>query len=250
MDGISNGARTLHRRGSFGMSASPIQDVSPGLSMIVHETLATVFSPPRLRKVLAEACDVAGLRAIPEAPVSLQVFVEGPLFTTLARRLGVSVALELNRQIREAVEPGIAVDEGPISAVHKGRDQLTAPPPARRVLAVTQASLVVFLLQDQLGDSVEVLPIGDARHLEDRLRRFGGQPLLVVVDRRHPCVGPEVARLLRRLLEPIGCVIWWGAEADEQLLVEAELTGGPTFVPTSDSLQLADLGGVCLSAIA
>ena len=223
----------------------------------MSEALSAVFTPVVLRKVLREACQAAGLASVPDAPASLSVFLEGALLTTLTRRLGVPLALELSGQIRESL---LHVFGSEVSTVHstgevpisKARELVRSSGPAAGYLAlvVTQASLVVFLLQDQLGDAVEVLPVSGEKELQDRLRRFCGRSLLVVIDRRHPCVGPSVAHLLRRELEPTSPVIWWGADEAEMVVVEAALSGGPRLVRTSAEARLADLGSVCLSAIA
>lgn len=216
-----------------------------------------MFTPVVLRKVLREACQAAGLASVPDEPVALRIFLEGALSTALTRRLGVPMALELGGQIRESLlhvfepeEPNVQVTgELPISEARE-RVRLSGPAAGHMALVVTQASLVVFLLQDQLNNAVEVLPVSGEKELKDRLRRFGGRSLLVVIDRRHPCVGPSVARMLRRELEPTSSVVWWGADQAEMLEVEAALSGGPRFIRTSDECRLADLGSVCLSAIA
>lgn len=107
----------------------------------------------------------------------------------------------------------------------------------------------IFLLQDMFGDAVDVLPVNGEQELRDRLRRFGGHPLLVVIDRLHPCVGPGVARILRTDLSESSAVVWWGADAEEQLDVESTLAGGPRFTAAGSELSLADLGELCMSAV-
>jgi len=227
-------------------------------STVVVEVLSAVFAPIRLRKIVREACESAGIAQMPEAPISLRVFVEGALFSTLVRHLGVSLALDLNEQIRASLAHAREVRRGeddevretqevPTSDVHERRPAAEATS-GRRVLVVTQASLVVFLLQDVFGDELEVLPVSGEKELGERLARFDGQPLLVVVDRRHPCVGPGVARRLRDHLSNISAVVWWGADVDEEREVEDRLAGGPRFITTGPDLQLADLGPVCLDA--
>lgn len=215
-----------------------------GVSIIVDEVLSAVLAPARKDSTLGEALEMAELDAIPEQPTSLRIFVEGALFATLARHLEVSDALELVAQIRASLELALdtAPDERPTSDI-RGRMRLESAP--TRVLVVTQASLVVFLLQDVLGDEVEVMPIDDQATLRDRLRRLAGQPLLVVVDRKHPCAGPGVCELLGQELDASSTVVWWGAQGAELSRVERLLRNGPRVVPCPFDVQLVDLGGVC-----
>ncbi|HJL16905.1 MAG TPA: hypothetical protein RMH99_14670 [Sandaracinaceae bacterium LLY-WYZ-13_1] len=219
-----------------------------GPSLIVEEALATVLSPVRLDEVVSEALGMAGLHEIPERPVSLRVFVEGALFATLARHLEVSDALELVGQIRAALE--LALDAAPPTRPHSDvRTRLNLPPTPNRVLVVTQASLVVFLLQDVVGEDLDVVPLSDEASLRDRIRRFGGEALLVVVDRRHPCVGPGVSELLADELGSESTVIWWGAHGAETEDVSRRLRGGPRLIGCEFDLELADLGRLCRSLL-
>src|SRR5690606_22820983 len=135
--------------------------------------------------------------------------VEGALFTTVARHLDVSDGLELVAQIRAALalayrsEP----DERPPSHIRAAGLTMSRP---RRVVVVSRASLVVFLLQDVLGESVDVMPATTPSGLCDRLRRSPG-PVVVVVDRKHPCVDESVCALLAEELPKGSTVLWWGA---------------------------------------
>ncbi len=217
---------------------------APSAALIVEEVLATVLSPERRGELLGEALGMAALPAIPDGAGSLRVFVEGALFSTLARHLEVSDALELVGQIRSALE--LALDcmeeERPISDIHT---RMSLPAGPQRVLVVSQASLVVFLLQDVVGDAVDVLPVSNTPALRDRLRRMAGQSLLVVVDRKHPCVGPGVCNLLRTELGPDSTVIWWGAHGAEREDITRRLRGGPQAITCEFDLRLSDLGELC-----
>lgn len=212
--------------------------------MIVEEVLGAVLAPKRQRETLDEALATADLDAIPDRPSALRVFVDGALFATLARHLEVSDALELVAQIRASLDLALSTtpDDRPSSDI---RDRMRLDDAPSRVFVVTQASLVVFLLQDVLGDDVEVMPVGSAATLRDRLRRFGGQPLLIVVDRKHPCAGTGICELLAEELGSSSTVVWWGAHGAESETVERLLRGGPKLVPCAFDLQLADLGDVC-----
>ena len=115
------------------------------------------------------------------------------------------------------------------------------------MLVVTQASLVVFLLQDMLGESVPIRVVSTEDELVERLARARG-PLTLVVDRKHPVVGPEAAPHLRAL--PAGsAVVWWGGSEYEQLRVLSALDEFVTLVSTAHELRLADLGELCRSLV-
>lgn len=214
------------------------------LGAIVEEVLGAVLAPTRLYEVLDEALRTAELPAVPEQPASVRVFVEGALFSALARQLDVANALEIVAQIRSALELALASmpDERPSSEV---RERITLPAPPARTLVVSNASLVVFLLGDMLGDGVDVVPVGSAADLADRLRRFGEAPLLVVVDRKHPCVDTSICGLLAESLDVHSTVVWWTDDVDEQARVSALLSGGPILVATDPDTRLADLGELC-----
>ncbi len=216
----------------------------PTLGLIVEEALAAVFAPAKLYEVLDESLRTAELPNIPEAPMALRIFLEGALFTTLTGHVAVGDALEIVHQIRSSLELAMASlpDERPSSAV---RERITLPAPPARVIVATNASLVVFLLGDMLGDAVDVVPVANAGDLEDRVVRFGGSPLLVVVDRKHACVDASVLDILSHELDQRSTIVWWAAEPDEQALVTARLQNGPVVVPTDPDLRLADLGQLC-----
>lgn len=225
---------------------------SPSAASIVEEVLSAILSPRRVREVIDEALRLGGAATVPDSPVSLRVFIEGPLFSALSRHLGIGDALDIGAQVRAALalalreEVGAAV-EPDTSEVRERR--VSAPAQGVRVLAVTKASIVVFLLQDMLGEGVEIHPVGSERALEDRLRRLGGSPSLIVIDRRHPCVGLEACRLLVGLAPRTSTVVWWGAQGPEQLEVEERLEGGPRVIPTHRDMELADLGELCRGVI-
>lgn len=210
--------------------------------------LSAILSPRRVREVLDEALRVGGTNRVPESPVSLRVFIEGPLFSVLSRHLGIGDALDIGAQLRAALAlalreaPGMTHEPDTSEVRERGASHA---PGSLRVLVVTKASVVVFLLQDVLGESVEVVPVGSERELEDRLRRLGGVVSLVVVDRRHAAVGPEACRLLVGHAPKETTVIWWGAQGPEQLDVEEQLQGGPRVIPTHRDMELADLGELC-----
>lgn len=222
-------------------SRSPAQH---RLALIVEEALSAVLAPDRRDTVLHEALTAAGVEQVPERPSSLRVFVEGALFSVLARHLEVSDALELVAQIRSALELALstAEDERPKSDV---RDRITLPAPPARVLVVTGASLVVFLLGDVVGENVEVVPVTSAGEVRDRLRRWAGTPLLVVVDRKHACVDASICPVLREQLGDRSTVVWWGAPSDEQTVVTSMLLGGPRAITCDADMRLADLGQLC-----
>ncbi len=217
-------------------------DIQPRLALIVEEALAAVLAPDRRRAMLDEALMTAGLEDIPERPSGLRVFVEGALFSSLARHLDVSDALELVGQIRAALELALSAtpDDRPTSDV---RDRITLPAPPARTLVVTGASLVVFLMGDVLGEHVEVVPVSSGGELRERLRRWAGSPLLVVVDRKHACVDTSVCDMLREHLDERSTVVWWGASGEERGAVTSALAGGPRAI-TCDQ-RLADLGELC-----
>jgi hypothetical protein len=197
-----------------------------------------------LYDILDESLRAAELTTIPERPTALRIFIEGALFATLTRHLEVADALEIVSQIRATLELALSAtpDDRPTSAV---RDRITLPAPPARVIVVTNASLVVFLLGDTLGDGVDVVPVSNASDLCDRVRRFRGAPLLVVIDRKHPCVDASICEMLLRELDPRSTVVWWAAEPGEQELVAEQLCGGPMLVPAEHSLPLAELGDLC-----
>lgn len=221
---------------------------APALSSIVEEVLSSTLAPVQRDRVLSAALVLGGLEAIPETPVSLRVFVEGALFSCLSTRLDSEEALELVAQIRASLALAFDTvpDERPNSHV---RERLSVPAPPGRVVVMTQASLVVFLLQDVLGDAIDVLPVSTPSELRDRLRRLAGQALLVIVDRKHSSVDESVAELLANELDRSSSVVWWGTSHREQEDVKVRLFGGPSLVPSDFNLSLADLGELCRSLL-
>lgn len=219
-----------------------IESAPPSPVRIVEEALAAVFHPARVSKIVEDALELAGLETVPERPTTLRIFVEGALFAALSRELEISDALEVLAQVRSSLEN--VFDGGAGGAASSDiRAKGSGPQHPRSVLVATQASLVVFLLQDMLGESVEILPASGAAMLAERIERMT-EPLLLLVDRKHPCVGMEVLRHLSKL--PAGSsVIWWGGGSHESLRVESALTDHVSLVPTHDELRLADLGEMC-----
>jgi hypothetical protein len=222
----------------------PSRPSPPLASLIVEEVLGTVLAPDRLDELISESLGMAALPGLPEEGTALRAYVEGPLFATLSRHLDVSDALELVGQIRAALELALRepAPERPASHV---RSNPTLPAAPQRVLVLTRASLVVFLLQDVLGDAVEVMPLSTLAALKDRLRRLGPQPVLLVVDRKHPSVGPDACAELRGELSGESTVVWWGAPSAEAEQVTHRMRGGPRLVACDFDLQLADLGALC-----
>ncbi|MCZ7686674.1 MAG: hypothetical protein M5U28_51165 [Sandaracinaceae bacterium] len=163
--------------------------------LIVEEALGAVLAPSMLHRVLEEALRSAELTSIPDQRGALRVFLEGALFSALIQHVAVPDALEMVAQVRSALELALASapDDRPTSDV---REKITLPAPPARVIVVTSASLVVFLLADELGDDIDVVPVSTEADLVDRLQRFAERPLLVVVDRRHPAVEASVAEEL------------------------------------------------------
>lgn len=234
------------------MASTPKQvpAAQPSPTVIVEEVLSAVLSPKRMKTVLDDACRLAGLAEVPSSPVSLRVFVEGALFSTLSRQLGIGYALDLGEQIRGALALALSDEKYAIQAGQSDIRMRTrrSAGSTLRVLVVSRASLVVFLLQDMLGEDVEVLPISSGAELEDRLRRQASYASLIVVDRKHPCVDPEIAAVLKRHA-PESTVVWWGAHGSEREDVEMRLYGGPKLIPTQADMDLADLGELCRGVI-
>lgn len=212
--------------------------------LIVEEALGAVLAPAILYEVLEEALRAAELTTIPDQPSSLRVFLEGPVFSTLTQYVSVPDALEVVAQVRSALELALAStpEERPSSEV---RERITLPAPPARVVVVTSASLVVFLLADELGDDIDVVPVATAGDLMDRARRFGDRPLLIVVDRRHPAVEASVCEDLARALHPKHTVVWWTDDPDEHEWASRQLEGGPTVVRFRRGMGLADLARLC-----
>ncbi len=217
-------------------------------SLIVEEALAAVFSPRRVRTVLEDACRLAGLGGVPDAPISLRVFVEGPLFSTLSRHLGISDALDVSEQLRGALAfaLGERLRDEPSGIRLKRSD---APGPTRQVLVLTQASVVVFLLQDVLGDGAELIQLKSQKELENQLAGLGAPPRLIIVDRRHPCVGPGACPTLQERTSRTSTVVWWGADESERADVARRLEGGPRLIGPASDMDLADLGLLCRGVI-
>lgn len=220
----------------------------PSLGLVLNEALGMVLAPSRASQVVREALELSGLSTLPDRPVALRIFVEGALFTTVSRHLGIGSALEINAQIRDALGPALRASG---AADPPGSDMRIAralPLHRGRVIVATSASIVVFLLQDILGD-MELMPASSPEELVDRLERSAGQPLLIVIDRRHPCVDTTVCSTLRRLLDDRSTVLWWGAPEDELHEVDTRLFGGPQLVSANLDATLTDLGELCRSAL-
>lgn len=215
---------------------------SPHLGMVVEEGLRAVLSPTHAEVVLREALILAGLPELPRRPMALRVFVEGALFAVLGEHLDVGDALEVLSQLRAALSHMVPEMASPPPSSDIRR-RGTVPEHPRNVVVATEASLVVFLLQDMLGDDVEILPVSSEAQLLDRLRR-SIYPMLLVVDRKHACVGPEVLPGLRDL-RPGSAVIWWGGPSHEQLRCESALGTDVSLISTDERMRLADLGELC-----
>ncbi len=210
----------------------------PSVVLVVEEVLGSVLSPARVGLVLREATAAAGLQEVPAQPAALRVFVEGALFAALTEHLDVADALEILQHIRGALAHAFPPNE--LSSDIRMRQGAELSP--RTVLVATAASLVVFLLQDMLGEEVDILPVSSEGQLADRLRRATG-PLLLLVDRQHAALG-DLRHHLSSL--PAGsAVIWWGGSTAEQRGVEGALGGHVELVPTPEDLRLADLGELC-----
>lgn len=210
---------------------------------IVEEALSVVLAPDRRSDVVFDALVIAGLTTLPERPTSMRIFVEGALFSSLAKHLGVETALEIVAQIRAALEIALGVDDKPPRSDVRERIRIEEPAGPRKALVVTQASLVVFLLQDMIGDEIEVLPINSEAELKDRMPR-AGEAALVVIDRKHPCVDLDSCSVLRKLSAD-STVVWWGASPLEQETLHSLLSDGPRVVACDFDLRLADLGDLC-----
>lgn len=213
-------------------------------AVMIDEALGAVLAPARRRQIIFEALDAAGLDAVPEEPAPLRAFLEGALFSALARHLEVSDAIELVAQLRAILELALSAgDDPPRSEI---RERVTPPAAFGSALVVTNASLVVFLLGDMLGDRpIEVVPTSRFGALREELRRRTGMPLLVVVDRKHPAVDVSVCTLLRDELDARSIVLWWGAPSAEQLMVSGLLAGGPRVITCEPTFGLPDLGELC-----
>jgi hypothetical protein len=212
-------------------------------AVLVEEALSAVLAPARRGDVLFDAMHRAGIDEIPDHPVAMRSFVEGALFTAIARELETEQALELTSQIRATLEVAFATevpDDRPISSVLSRT--------TRRAIIATRASLVGFLLQDALGDYVRVHVVETQRALIDQLRALR-EPLLVVVDRRNACVDEQSCAVLGAALDPRSTVVWWGASEEERLRVRRGLAEGPRAIVCESELRLAELGGLCRNII-
>jgi hypothetical protein len=212
--------------------------------VLIDEALGAVLAPALRREVLLDALFGAELDVVPSEARELRLFVEGALFSSLTQRLEVRDALELIAQIRATLELALGArpDEPPRSDV---RARITIPAPPCTTLVVTNASLVVFLLGDMLGDAIDVVAVSRQAELRDRLRRMTGTPLLVVIDRKHAAVDVSVCAMLREELDERSAVVWWGASSGERTMATAFLAGGPRLVACEPSVGLADLGELC-----
>lgn len=213
-------------------------------AVLIDEALGAVLAPSTRRDVVGEALETADLDAIPDQPADLRMFVEGALFSILARHLEVRDALELVSQLRATLELALATvpDEPPRSDV---RPRITLPAPPTSALVVTSASLVVFLLGDMLGEAVDVIPITREAELRERLHRMKNIPVLAVIDRKHPAVDVAICALLREELDPRSTIVWWGASTAERTMATAFLAGGPRMIACETEVGLADLGELC-----
>jgi len=228
---------------------------SPSAALIVEEVLSAVLSPRRVREVLDDALRLGGLGEIPTSPVSLRVFIEGALFSTLSRQLGIGSALDVGEQLRAALALALRDESlrpsGPPAQPGPHGHPPTAPPSEPpRVLVVSQASLVVFLLQDMLGAGIEVKSLTSETDLADALRRSAARPCVVVIDRRHPCVGPGACKVLGEHVPERSTIVWWASNAEEQRDVEQRLGAGAAhLITTAHDMDLADLGELCRGVV-
>lgn len=223
-------------------ASKPENARGPQLGIVVEEGLRAVLSPTHAEIVLREALQLAGTRELPHRPMALRVFIEGALFSVLGEHLSIGDALEVLTQLRGALQH-VAPEMREAPPTSDIRTRGTVPQHPHSVVVATEASLVVFLLQDMLGDDVEILPVSSEAQLIDRIKR-SLHPILLVVDRKHACVGPEVLPALRAL-RPGSEVIWWGGPSHEQLRCESALGTDVALVPTFERMRLADLGELC-----
>lgn len=210
------------------------------LAIIVEEALGAVLAPRRCGEVVDEALEAGGLDTMPDRPMAMRIFLEGPLFSVLTRHMSVPDAIELVSQVRGALDLALSLssDDRPVSDV---RERPALPAARTSAFVVTNASVVVFLLADVLGDAVDVLTVAPS---ELRGRLAVDAPRLVIVDRRYPSVDTSICATLKRM-PASGVVVWWAAEVAEQLTVGRLLRGGPRVVTTAPDLTLADLGALC-----
>lgn len=216
---------------------------SRSTALLVEEALSAVLAPERMSEVIEDALLIADLPDIPQRPAPFRRFIEGPLRAAVAGHLAMSDAVELIAQLQAAAEV-----VGQPAHTSDVRRRAVADPPVR-VLVVTRASLVVSLLRDMLGDHVEVVALQSAVRLRARILGDYGQPLLVIVDRKHPCVGKAVLTFLRDQLTERSTLVWWGADVDEGDEVRDDLRNDPAagaaLLVCGPEVGLADLGDVC-----
>lgn len=214
------------------------------LAAVLDEALGAVLSPGIRGDVLTEAVAVGGLDAVPRDPSEMRLFLEGPLFSTLARHIAISDALELLSQVRSALELALGhSDEAPRSDIRE------RPWPARTArttaLVVTPAAEALFFLADLLGEDVDVVSVASASELRQQLAR--GTPRLVLVDRRQG-VDPQVYDvLLDRLTRSPVVLLWGGAAVDRAN--DSTLSARLRLVTTPPTLRLGELGALCLELL-
>lgn len=210
------------------------------LAAVLDEALGAVLSPAMRGDVLTEAVAVAGLDAVPRDPSEMRLFLEGPLFSTLARHIAISDALELLAQVRAALELALGhADEAPRSDV---RERPWPPGAARTTaLVVTPAAEALFFLADLVGEDVDVLSVASASELRQQLSR--GAPRLVLVDRRTG-VAPDVYDVLLERLSRSTIVLLWGGAAVDRAN-DSTLAGRLRLVTTPPHLRLGELGALC-----
>ncbi|MCC6874597.1 MAG: hypothetical protein IT378_09860 [Sandaracinaceae bacterium] len=228
------------------MPAAARRETTPSpCEAVLHEVLGAVFAPSQRDTILHDALETAGLEDVPVLPTALRVFVEGALFTSLARWVGVDDAIELVRQTRGALEVALASTASPRSDI-RPRPQFVRP---ESVLVASHASLVVFLLQDVLGSSVEVVGAASLASLRREIALRSGRPLLVIVDRRHPCVDVSAVEVFESLGED-SVVVWWSAMLAEQAKVRESLSSRVRLLVRDTDARLGDLGELCATLVA
>ena len=221
------------------MSSDANRRYAPSPKLIVYEALGTVFSAEQRDLILQNACRLAGLGAVPDAPNALRMFVEGALFSTLSRRLGISDALDVVAQVRGALE--LALRDRSASPrppeIYEAEPDAVAPV---QVLVLTEAALVVIMLQDRLGSFAEVVRVRCRDDLEDQLTALTDAPAVVIVDRRHPRQGPAAGSVLAAHCRKTCTIVWWGGGS-----VDTVLEDGPRFVSIPAGTGIATLAAIC-----
>lgn len=196
---------------------------------LIREALEGLIEPRVASSVIFEALELGGVEQLPSDGDDLLGFIQGPLQTATANRVGESTAGDVVDRLTEVLERAL---RRPDAAGQSRTVEVPAGAGPVRVLVMGRGTSLAVRLRASLGgDRVAVgaaTALPAAEHLIANLN-----PELVVVDAADPIQSPveEVAALLARLPPPCIRLVWGREQAWADRMAEALEAANSSFTP-------------------